>query len=119
MRMKWVVIAMVAVGAAGAGAWWVLARSDQAEADSQGATALVQRRDLVARVAATGKVNAMVGAEVRVGSRVSGRVQRLHANIGDSFGATGDRRIGEGRSTGTPGTTARRTESGRSETILG
>ena len=25
----------------------------------------------------------MVGAEVRVGSRVSGRVQRLHANIGD------------------------------------
>jgi macrolide-specific efflux system membrane fusion protein len=45
--------------------------------------ATVQRRDLVSTVAATGKVNAMVGAEVRVGSRVSGRVQRLYANIGD------------------------------------
>ena len=83
MRMKWVVIAVAAVGAAGAGTWWGLARPNQTGADSQGATALVQRRDLVATVAATGKVTPMVGAEVRVGSRVSGRVQRLHANIGD------------------------------------
>ena len=83
MRIRWVVIAVAAVGAAGAGTWWGLTRPNQTWADSQGATALVQRRDLVATVAATGKVTPMVGAEVRVGSRVSGRVQRLHANIGD------------------------------------
>ncbi len=83
MRVKWVVITMVAVGAAGAGTWWVLAPPDPAGAANQGTTALVQRRDLVASAAATGKVTAMVGAEVRVGSRVSGRIQRLYANIGD------------------------------------
>jgi macrolide-specific efflux system membrane fusion protein len=38
---------------------------------------------LAASVAATGKINPMVGAEVRVGSRVSGTVRRLFANIGD------------------------------------
>jgi macrolide-specific efflux system membrane fusion protein len=81
--MKWALIALAAVGAAGAGAWWVLARPNRTEAANQGVMALVQRRDLVANVVATGKVTPMVGAEVRVGSRVSGRVQRLHANIGD------------------------------------
>jgi multidrug resistance efflux pump len=44
---------------------------------------LVERRDIQARVAATGKINPAVGAEVRVGSRISGRVQRLYANVGD------------------------------------
>ena len=83
MRMKWILITLAALSAAGAGAWWLLGRPKQTEAADQGSYVSVQRRDLVATVAATGKVNAMVGAEVRVGSRVSGRVQRLHANIGD------------------------------------
>jgi multidrug efflux pump subunit AcrA (membrane-fusion protein) len=81
--MKWILIASAAVAAAGVSAWWVLARSNRTEANDQGVAVSVQRRDLVATVAATGKVTAMVGAEVRVGSRVSGRVQRLYANIGD------------------------------------
>jgi multidrug resistance efflux pump len=34
-------------------------------------------------VLATGAVQAQVGAEVRVGARISGKVERLHANIGD------------------------------------
>jgi macrolide-specific efflux system membrane fusion protein len=46
-------------------------------------TALVTRRDIGATVLATGIVQPLVGAEVRVGSRVSGIVQRLYANIGD------------------------------------
>jgi macrolide-specific efflux system membrane fusion protein len=46
-------------------------------------TALVTRRDLGSSVLATGIVKAMVGAEVRVGSRVSGIVKKLHANVGD------------------------------------
>jgi macrolide-specific efflux system membrane fusion protein len=37
----------------------------------------------VSTVLATGAVKPQVGAEVRVGSRISGKVERLHANIGD------------------------------------
>ncbi len=61
----------------------MLNRASPQAADQGISVVPVQRRDLVANVAATGKVTAMVGAEVRVGSRVSGRVQRLYANIGD------------------------------------
>jgi len=46
-------------------------------------TASVIRRDFASTVLATGSVTAQVGAEVRVGARVSGRVQRLRTNIGD------------------------------------
>jgi len=45
--------------------------------------ATVARRDLSRSVIATGIVRPKVGAEVRVGSRVSGIVERLHVNIGD------------------------------------
>lgn len=56
---------------------------DKNENREQYQTALVTRRDLGSSVLATGIVKAMVGAEVRVGSRVSGIVKKLHANVGD------------------------------------
>lgn len=46
-------------------------------------TATVTRREIGSTVLATGIIKPMVGAEVRVGSRVSGIVQHLFANIGD------------------------------------
>lgn len=46
-------------------------------------TATVERRDFSASVLATGAVKPQVGAEVRVGARISGRVASLKANIGD------------------------------------
>lgn len=46
-------------------------------------TAVVTRRDIGSSVLATGIIKPMVGAEVRVGSRVSGLVKNLHANVGD------------------------------------
>ena len=46
-------------------------------------TARVVRRDFSSTVLATGAVKAQVGAEVRVGARISGKVVRLLANIGD------------------------------------
>jgi len=48
-----------------------------------GAVAEVVRRNFSSTVLATGTVSAQVGAEVRVGSRVSGKVKRLFTNIGD------------------------------------
>jgi HlyD family secretion protein len=44
----------------------------------------VARRDLGSVVKATGVVKPMIGAEVKVGSRVSGVVERLHVRIGDA-----------------------------------
>lgn len=43
----------------------------------------VTRRDLSTSVVATGVIKPMVGAEVRVGSRVSGVLKHLYVNIGD------------------------------------
>ncbi len=46
-------------------------------------TAVASRRDIGSSVLATGIVKPMVGAEVRVGSRVSGLVKNIFANVGD------------------------------------
>lgn len=50
-------------------------------------TVAVARRDIGATVLATGVIRPMVGAEVQVGSRVSGILQRLNVNIGDAVEA--------------------------------
>ena len=47
-------------------------------------TVAAVKRDMGSSVLATGIVKPMVGAEVRVGSRASGIVRRLRANIGDT-----------------------------------
>jgi macrolide-specific efflux system membrane fusion protein len=46
-------------------------------------TGVVTRRDMGSSVLATGIIKPCVGAEVRVGSRVSGIVRQLHVKIGD------------------------------------
>jgi multidrug efflux pump subunit AcrA (membrane-fusion protein) len=54
--------------------------------ESSGSTAetvKVTMRQFSANVTAIGAVKPQVGAEVKVGSRISGRVMRLHANIKD------------------------------------
>ncbi|HSM91537.1 MAG TPA: efflux RND transporter periplasmic adaptor subunit [Anaeromyxobacteraceae bacterium] len=43
----------------------------------------VARRTLSSNVQATGLVRARTGAEVKVGARISGRVERLFSNVGD------------------------------------
>ena len=49
--------------------------------------ATVARRDIGSTVLATGVIRPMVGAEVQVGSRVSGILQRLNVSIGDEVDA--------------------------------
>ena len=51
--------------------------------DSSGQIVTVTRRDFSVSVSALGAVRPQIGAEVRVGSRISGQVRRLRANIGD------------------------------------
>ena len=64
-------------------AWWVFGRNAEAEKDSATESAKVIRRDVSSTVLATGAVKPQVGAEVRVGARISGKVDHLYANIGD------------------------------------
>jgi len=77
-----ILIAVLVVAAAGIGLWWGYGRG--ADPDNSGsATAQVSRRDFTSTVLATGAIKPRVGAEVRVGARISGKVERLHANIGN------------------------------------
>lgn len=71
---------------AGSGALLVARNGGQAGEDAglaQARTEMAARRDLRATVLATGVVRPMVGAEVRVGSRVSGVLERLYVTVGD------------------------------------
>lgn len=65
-------------------AWLRVGASD--DATSAGDVATVSPRTFTATVSALGAVKPQIGAEVRVGSRISGRVWRLRANIGDHVG---------------------------------
>jgi macrolide-specific efflux system membrane fusion protein len=59
-------------------------RKETSESSGSAAeTVTVKMRQFSASVTAIGAVKPQVGAEVKVGSRISGRVTRLHANIKD------------------------------------
>lgn len=66
------------------GGWWWHQQRGQGELDPGAATASAEGRDFSSSVLATGSVRAQVGAEVQVGARISGKVERLLANIGDT-----------------------------------
>ena len=70
-------VVAVAVG------WWWYTHRAPGEVESAASSATVARRDFSSSVLATGAIQAQVGAEVRVGARISGKVERLYANIGD------------------------------------
>ena len=45
-------------------------------------TATVTRGDLVETISATGSVTAQTGAQVKIGSQITGRIKALHADVG-------------------------------------
>jgi multidrug efflux pump subunit AcrA (membrane-fusion protein) len=74
-----------AAGAAAAAAAIALVLGSRGDAaiPAPARTVLAARRTLRSQVQATGLVRARTGAEVKVGARASGRVERLFANVGD------------------------------------
>ncbi len=60
-----------------------LEKAENIKSDSNWETVLVVRRSLDSVILATGLIMPMAGAEVKVGSRVSGVVKSLHVKIGD------------------------------------
>ena len=79
-RLIWITVVVAALSIGGGTTWYVLKRPT---GPTGPVTALVTRRDLSATVTATGTVKAMVGAEVKVGSRIPGRVDQLAVQVGD------------------------------------
>src|SRR5207244_3425612 len=84
-RIALVTIVLVAVAAAVLGL--ARGRADSAEKAPPAAAAPPGRRESADIVKATGVIKPMIGAEVRVGSRVSGVVRRLYVRVGDTVAA--------------------------------
>lgn len=82
MKSTWSVLLVLGLAAAGIAAWAHRSKS-VAPGVPPPECAKVERRTFSSMVRATGAVKPQVGAEVRVGARISGRVLRLHANIKD------------------------------------
>jgi len=58
-------------------------RAGNDKSDTAVTTAVVEKRDMGSLVQATGIIKPKVGAEVKVGARITGKVEHLYANIGD------------------------------------
>jgi macrolide-specific efflux system membrane fusion protein len=76
------VVGLMAIGVA-AFVWTREVRSQSRNGTVRAEVVRVVRRDIGSFVKATGIIKPRVGAEVRVGSRVSGVVKRLYVRIGD------------------------------------
>lgn len=84
MRQRHVLVGLLLV-AAPATAYLIRSKAAApAEVRADREIVSVGRRDIGTAVKATGVIRPMVGAEVRVGSRVSGVVRRLYVRVGDS-----------------------------------
>ncbi|MBU1274671.1 MAG: efflux RND transporter periplasmic adaptor subunit [Proteobacteria bacterium] len=83
--LKWTVVAVLVLALAGGlWAWWP--RGGQ-EPQIQGKEFQVRRGTIRRMVVSTGTVKPQVGAEVKVGARVSGRVEKLLVSIGQAVKA--------------------------------
>lgn len=72
---------------AAAAYWWRQAASDEGASQSAGRVVMPERRTMASSVLATGIVRLRVGAEVRVGSQVSGIVEELNVTVGSHIEA--------------------------------
>ncbi|MFA7382574.1 MAG: efflux RND transporter periplasmic adaptor subunit [Desulfurivibrionaceae bacterium] len=80
---KWLLGIILVAAVAGGSLMAYRQRTGQEQKDRALPTELVQRRDIASVVQATGVIRPRIGAEVKVGARISGRVEKLYANIGD------------------------------------
>ncbi len=74
---------LVGLGAVIGLGWWGWTKSHPAENPAgKMLTAPVTRGDLVETITATGSVTAQTGAQVKIGSQITGRIKRLYADVG-------------------------------------
>jgi RND family efflux transporter MFP subunit len=81
-RSRLIAFLLAGLLAVGGAVWWNRRSSDVADAAAP-STVEATHRDFSSSVRAIGAVKPQIGAEVRMGSRISGRLERLPVNIGD------------------------------------
>src|SRR5579862_929365 len=84
-KRKWVgwVIVLVLVG----GGYYWYAKTHATSKNGKMILAKVTRSDLIETVTATGSVIAQTGAEVHIGSQITGVIKKLHADVGQEVNA--------------------------------
>jgi len=80
---KIITTSMVVLGLIVSIAFIVHSRSGNDKSETAVSTVVVEKRDMGSLVQATGIIKPKVGAEVKVGARITGKVEHLYANIGD------------------------------------
>ena len=81
-------IAVVVLAALAGGGWWGWTKSHPADdGNSKLLTDTIKRGDLVEAVSASGSVTAQTGAQVKIGSQITGRIKRLYADVGSKVKA--------------------------------
>ncbi len=82
--MRWAVLALVVAVVAG----FLLWRNRNRQEETAGIrTAKVTRGSLTQTIASTGIVAAETGADVKIGSQITGRIRRLYVDVGDKVQA--------------------------------
>ena len=82
-RRKSKALPIITVAALAAASWFGWVKMHPAPDPNAGLlTAVVQRGDLVESITATGSVTAQTGAEVKIGSQITGRIKKLNADVG-------------------------------------
>ncbi|MGH9519362.1 MAG: efflux RND transporter periplasmic adaptor subunit, partial [Terriglobales bacterium] len=86
-RVGWAVMALLLIATAGTAAWWQWRRPAPVAAWVPTAWAQPQWRQLNTTVTTSGTVRLRTGAQVRVGSQVSGIVSQLNVSVGSQIRA--------------------------------
>jgi HlyD family secretion protein len=88
-KNKWLMLVGVLVLASvGTGWWWSWQKAQKAQNSASGLiTEVVKRGDLLESVSATGSVTAQTGAQIKIGSQITGRIKKLSADVGSNVKA--------------------------------
>ncbi len=78
--LRWIVAAIVVVLVVAGALWFRQARAKKASASAV-KTAQVKRGDIEQTIDSTGQVAAEEGADVKIGSQISGKIKRLYAEL--------------------------------------
>jgi HlyD family secretion protein len=80
-RLLWVIIGVVIVG--GVGTWMKMKANGKAKAQAAVVrTADVARDSVVQTISSTGVIAGETGADVKIGSQISGRIKKLYTDLG-------------------------------------
>ena len=80
---KWTFRVILLLAAIAGGSWWGWVATHPTDNSANDLiTDTAKRGDLIETVSATGSVNAQTGAQVKIGSQVTGRIKKLNADVG-------------------------------------